>query len=346
MIEKILNKVWYTQKGEDYFLFYTLIRLSMLPITFIYYIIISLRRCAYEFNLLKTYSFKTPIIVVGNHTVGGSGKTPFCIWLANHLSDKGFKVGIVSSGYKSSSKIPQLVNDKSHPDIVGDEAVLMSKLTKANIVSCGNRVEATKVLINKFHNNIIIHDDGLQHLALGRKLEIILSKNNFNLDSYNAIGFINLLPSGPYRDLEYQLSPAFYQQRKKKENGFNNRIYAHGCISTINKNLRNSITNTVENIEAFKNKTVHLVSGIASVSEICASLKQNKINVIIHKYNDHYKFNGSEFDFNDSHPIFVTAKDHVKLYNLKNEKIWIINQELIINKDFIKKIDKKVDLII
>jgi len=336
MIEKILNKVWYTQKGEDYFLFYTLIRLSMLPITFIYYIIISLRRCAYEFNLLKTYSFKTPIIVVGNHTVGGSGKTPFCIWLANHLSDKGFKVGIVSSGYKSSSKTPQLVNDKSHPDIVGDEAMLMSKLTKANIVSCGNRVEATKVLINKFHNNIIIHDDGLQHLALGRKLEIILSKNNFNSDNYGTTRFSNLLPSGPYRDLEY----------KKKENGFNNRIYAHGCISTINKNLINSVTHTVENIETFKNKTIHLVSGIASVSEICASLKQNKINVIIHKYNDHYKFNGSEFDFNDSHPIFVTAKDHVKLYNLKNEKIWIINQELIINKDFIKKIDKKVDLII
>jgi tetraacyldisaccharide 4'-kinase len=336
MIEKIFNKVWYTQKGEDYFLFCILIRLSMLPITFIYYMIISLRRCAYEFNLLKTYSFKTPIIVVGNHTVGGSGKTPFCIWLANHLSAKGFKVGIVSSGYKSSSNIPQLVDDKSHPDIVGDEAVLMSKLTKANIVSCGNRVEATKVLINKFHNNIIIHDDGLQHLALGRKLEIILSKNSFNSDNYSTTRFSNLLPSGPYRDLEY----------KKKENSFNNRIYAHGCISTINNSLINSVTNTVENIEAFKNKTVHLVSGIASVSEICSSLKQNKINVIIHKYNDHYKFNGSEFDFNDSRPIFVTAKDHVKLYSLKNEKVWIINQELIVNKDFIKKIDKKVDLII
>ena len=96
MIEKIFNKIWYVKKGENYFLFYRLISLSLLPITFVYYVIISLRKYAYNFNLLKTCHFKIPIIIVGNYTVGGSGKTPFCIWLANHLTGKGLKVGIVS----------------------------------------------------------------------------------------------------------------------------------------------------------------------------------------------------------------------------------------------------------
>ena len=352
MIEKIFNKIWYTKKGENYFLFYRLVSLSLLPITFIYYIIISLRKYAYNSNLFKTHYFETPIIIVGNHIVGGSGKTPFCIWLANHLIDKGLRVGIVSSGYRALSKKPQLVNDKSDPNVVGDEAVMIAKLTKADIVSCGNRVEATKLLINRCDNSIIIHDDGLQHLALGRELEIVLSKNK--LDS-NNLGIRDLLPSGPYRDFEYKEREGNFSDEDTTQStktspvlspvSYNNRIYDYGNISTINKTLKSLSTNTTKNIEDFKNKTIHLVSGIASVINICENLKKNKINVIVHKYHDHYKFNGSEFNFNDSLPIFVTMKDYVKLYNFKNKNIWVIDQTLIIKKDFIEIIDKKIDLI-
>ena len=342
MIEKIFNKIWYTKKGENYFLFSRLISLSLLPITFVYYVIISLRKYAYNFNLLKTYHFKIPIIIVGNYTVGGSGKTPFCIWLANRLTDKGLKVGIVSSGYKASSKHPQLVNNKSNPYNVGDEAVMIAQLTKANVVSCGNRVEATKVLMNKFDNDIIIHDDGLQHYALARDYEIEL------IDPNRLYGNNFLLPSGPLRELKNRANKPNIIISHRDSDEFDS-VYADYFMHSICKQVQNIVTKEIKKISSFHEKKIHLVIGIANINRILRDLREEAIGVgefILHEYGDHYLYQGNECQFNDDIPVFLTMKDYVKLKSSNNKNVWVMNHIVMPEPDLVERLDKDLNHII
>ena len=340
MIEKIFNKIWYTKKDEGYFVFYRLISLSLLPITFVYYVIILLRKYAYNFNLLKIYHFKTPIIVVGNYTVGGSGKTPFCIWLANHLTGKGLKVGIVSSGYKASSKYPQLVNNKSNPYNVGDEAVMIAQLTKANVVSCGNRVEATKVLMNKFDNDIIIHDDGLQHYALARDYEIEL------IDPDRFYGNNFLLPSGPLRELKNRVNKPNMIISHRDSDEFDS-VYADYFMRSICKQVQNIVTKEIKNISSFHENKIHLVVGIANINKILRDLRVQGIEeFILHEYGDHYLYQGNECQFNDDIPVFLTMKDYVKLQSSNNQNVWVMEHSIMPADDLIEKLDADLNHIV
>ena len=185
-MEKFFNNIWYSR--------FSIFIVVLLPITFIYWLIISLRLFLYNIKFFKITKFNIPIIIIGNLTVGGSGKTPLCIWLANYLLSKKVSVGIVSSGYKSSSTEPQLIGNNSDPSIVGDEAILLYLQTKAIIVSGGDRVAATRYLLGSSECDIIIHDDGLQHYALARSYEIGI----IDADRFFGNGF--LLPYGPLRE--------------------------------------------------------------------------------------------------------------------------------------------------
>ena len=124
-MEKILNKIWYNKLN--------LISLILTPFSLVFYLVIKIRKALYKLKILKTHEFATPITIIGNLTVGGTGKTPLTIWLCNYLLKKGLKVGIVSSGYKSEAKNPQLVKDDAAVEKFGDEAILIYKKTKVHI---------------------------------------------------------------------------------------------------------------------------------------------------------------------------------------------------------------------
>ena len=185
-MERLFEKIWYTK--------YSFFLIFLLPISLIFFLIIKIRYFSYKNNILKKYKSKIPLIMVGNISVGGSGKTPFVIWLTKYLLDKGLRVGVISSGYKSSSSKPLLVDKYSDPKIVGDEAVLIANQTYCNVASGGDRISATKLLIDKTLNDVIIHDDGLQHYKLERDYEIILINN------HKLFGNGYLLPAGPLRE--------------------------------------------------------------------------------------------------------------------------------------------------
>src|SRR5690606_3903433 len=131
--------------------------------------IVSLRRFLYRTNFLKTHNFNVPVIVIGNITAGGTGKTPFTIWLANFLKDKGLKVGIVSRGVGGKKhRKPMWVTSDSDPNEAGDEAVLLAKRTLCPMVVCIRRVDAVQTLLNQISCDVVLTDDGLQHYHLGR----------------------------------------------------------------------------------------------------------------------------------------------------------------------------------
>jgi len=321
-MNKFFNKIWYSKIN--------LFSLILLPLAVFYYLITIIRKVFYKIGVFKTNYFNTPIIIIGNLTVGGTGKTPLCIWLCKYLQNSGIKVGIVSGGYKASSKKPMIVNSESDSFVIGDEACLIYNETNANVVSGGNRVSATELLEKKFKNDIIIHDDGLQHLALDRFLEILL------VDNKKMFGNGLLLPSGPLRESKSKINNVDILVINNSENE------NVPSIKSSNNSVINSVTSEEMTFKSFKNKTIHLVTGISSINAIIKNLKENNILFNVHDYPDHHRFTGKELNFNDNEPIFITSKDYVKLKKLSNKNVWIINHKIYPNDKFKSELNNKL----
>jgi tetraacyldisaccharide 4'-kinase len=166
----------------------------LLPLSGLYWLAVSLRRSLYAAGILRREHVPVPVIVVGNLTAGGTGKTPVCIWLAQALQARGFAPGIVSRGYGGSkSASPMRVDARSDPAVVGDEPVLLARRTGLPVCVDRNRVRAARMLVED-GVDVIIADDGLQHLKLVRDYEICV------LDGRRGLGNRYLLPAGPLRD--------------------------------------------------------------------------------------------------------------------------------------------------
>ena len=322
-MNKFFEQIW-----RSSFNVYSLV---LFPFSLIFFIIIKIRRTLYKYGILVKYKSPTPLIIIGNITIGGTGKTPFVIWLANHLANKGLKVGVISSGYKSTSKTPEIVNKNSDANQVGDEAVLIAKHTDSIVVSGGSRVDATKLLTSISINDIILHDDGLQHYKLERDYEIIL------VNSKNLFGNGLLLPAGPLREPKSRLEDA---DIVAYTNDNNESTYS---IASVSNSVVNSVSKESKNIEDFTSKKIHLVTGIASMEMIIENLISYKIQCIPHKYDDHHIYDGSEVIFDDNHPVFITQKDYVKLSDINNKNIWIIDHKVKPNELLITKLNSDLN---
>ena len=322
-MNKFFEQIWYSR--------FNVYSLFLFPFSLIFFIIIKIRRTLYKYRILAKYKSSIPLIIIGNITIGGTGKTPFVIWLANHLVNKGLKVGVISSGYKSTSKTPEIVNKNSNANQVGDEAVLIAKYTDSIVVSGGNRVDATKLLTSISINDIILHDDGLQHYKLERDYEIIL------VNSKNPFGNGLLLPAGPLREPKSRLEDA---DIVAYTNDNNESTYS---IASVSNSVVNSVSKESKNIEDFTSKKIHLVTGIASMEMIIENLISYKIQCIPHKYNDHHIYDGSEVIFDDNHPVFITQKDYVKLSDINNKNIWIIDHKVKPNELLITKLNSDLN---
>ncbi len=335
MIKKILKKTWYSKIG--------ILSILLSPVALIFLITIKIKYFLYYRSILKKKNFKIPIVIIGNVTVGGSGKTPFCIWLANHLTKKGLTIGIVSSGYRGSSNSPQVVTHNSNPDIVGDEAYMLHKLTSSIVVSGGNRIEATQLLVESDNFDLILHDDGLQHYALARNYEILM------IDSIHLYGNKMLLPSGPLREplnLAKKRANIEIVTNLNDIKKFENNSLSQYHIITHNKEVENTANKIVKPIDSFANNKVHLVTGIAHNDLILLSLLKYNIDVYIHEYDDHHKFTSNDLKFNDSCPIFITMKDYVKLSKVNNKNLWVLKHEIKPSEMLINKIDDDINRLV
>ena len=185
MLYRWIHRVWY-EGGKGYWL--------LLPLSALYWLVITLKRWAYRLGVLKSTRVGAPVIVVGNVTAGGTGKTPTTVWLARALRERGFTPGIVSRGYGGSkSSAPMRVDGASDPDAVGDEPVLLARRSGCQVAVDKNRVRAATMLIDD-GADLIIADDGLQHLRLERSYEICV------IDGSRWLGNRTVLPAGPLRE--------------------------------------------------------------------------------------------------------------------------------------------------
>lgn len=176
----------------------------LLPLSGLYAAITSLRRYGYQQGLLKQYRAPVPVMVIGNISVGGSGKTPLIISLVEHLQQLGIKPGVISRGYGGDeSAMPALVTAESQPDVVGDEPCLIVAQTQVAMAVCPNRQRAIEILLaHDAEIELIIADDGLQHYALARDIEWIV------VDANRGFGNAQLLPTGFLREPLSRLAKA------------------------------------------------------------------------------------------------------------------------------------------
>ena len=164
------------------------------PLSLLYRLVAVIRRFGYQRGWFQSFAVDKPVVIVGNISVGGTGKTPFTLWLCQFLTEQGFTPGIVSRGYGARITAPLRVTSSHQPCDVGDEPSLLARKSKCPVVVCPDRVAAARYLLQSTDCDIVISDDGLQHYRLQRDLELVL------IDGQRGLGNQQLLPAGPLRE--------------------------------------------------------------------------------------------------------------------------------------------------
>jgi len=297
------------------------LRWLLWPLSVLYRLVIALRRSLYRLGWFKQYSVNVPVIIVGNISVGGTGKTPFVIWLAKQLKDAGFRPGIISRGYGGKADhYPQIVTPQSNPRIVGDEPLIISRQSACPMAVAPSRIAAAKQLLDQFDCNIIIADDGLQHYALARDIEIVI------VDSKRLFGNQYCLPAGPLREPISRLEQVDFIVHNGSETA------AEFTMSTSQGLAINLVDPTIKKeVSDFQNHSVHSVAGIGYPERFFNQLSERGLTVLPHHFGDHHPFQPSDLAFDDDLDILMTEKDAVKCQYFAKKNMWYIPIEATIS---------------
>jgi tetraacyldisaccharide 4'-kinase len=325
---KSLDVYWYSQNPVAWLL---------LPISWFYCALVILRRWLYRIGIIKSYRISVPLVIVGNISVGGTGKTPLLIALCDLLKKQGIKPGIVSRGYGGSFTGERLVDDTDAAEDVGDEPFLIAKRTQCPVAVGKNRVAAAELLLKKHTCDIVLSDDGLQHYRMRRDLEIAV------VDVKRQFGNEFCLPAGPLRESVGRLKSV-------------DMIIYHGETSSDNcfmlefSEAINLLTREARPVTSFRDAPVHAVAGIGHPERFFDQLENADLTVIRHPFPDHYGFNESDLKFdeeNEKSTLLMTEKDAVKCDKFATENNWYIpvtaklSEQLVSN--FLEKIKQSIN---
>lgn len=290
--------------------------LLLIPVSWIFACLSGIRRLAYQYSLIPSFRLPVPVIVVGNISVGGTGKTPLVIWLARQLQAAGFHPLIVSRGYAAYADVMEIrqVQADSDPAVVGDEPLLMVQRTHVPVWVGRDRARVAQTALAKFPQcNVIISDDGLQHYALQRDIEIAV------VDAVRLFGNRLLLPAGPLREPVRRLSKVdavVMNGAVNDKDGFYMQL-----VSDQLYNLKSPASTCV--LQVFEGQTVHAVAGIGNPQRFFKQLRNAGLQVIEHAFPDHHAFTASQLAFDDA-PVIMTEKDAVKCAAFAQPNWWVL----------------------
>lgn len=298
----------------------------LLPLTVLFWIVSGVRKWVFKFGITKSISSPLPVIVVGNISVGGTGKTPFVIYLVELLRRQGFEPAIVSRGYGADKSegvpFPRLVNQELPVGLSGDEPKLLYLRTQCPVVIGSDRAKAVQFVKDNTNANIVISDDGLQHYKMARDIEIVL------LDAKRMFGNGWLLPVGPLRELPSRLQSVDLtvvnsgsdsvdnSEKLEIQNGYSQRGHSEKGHSQKEYQLSADIAyNLLTPSLKLNSKTkVKLVSGIGNPQRFITTVLSMDYQVdSTHWFADHHHFTACDFEcFNSEDIILMTEKDAVK----------------------------------
>jgi tetraacyldisaccharide 4'-kinase len=290
------------------------IGLWLMPFGFLFSDAVKFRKFLYRLGVLKKHTLPVPVIIVGNITVGGTGKTPLIIWLAQFLKDSGFKPGIISRGYGGQAQSwPQLVTANSEAKIVGDEALLIAKQTGCPMAVGPSRVDAAKMLLKQADCNVILSDDGLQHYALNRDIEIAV------IDGERRFGNGYCLPAGPLREPIDRLQSVDFvivNGDKYEDNEFSMQLAGEMLV--------NVVTGEQKPLQEFNAVDCHALAGIGNPERFFKLLERAGLICTNHSFPDHYPFQRQDIEFGDNKPVLMTEKDAVKCTKFAGLQHWYL----------------------
>jgi len=279
-------------------------RWLLYPLSGLLQLLALIKRFLYRRGFLKVYEFSVPVIVVGNITVGGTGKTPFIAYLAEQLVKKNYRVGIVSRGYRSQlPNYPHLVTSEDSVTELGDEAFMQYANTSLPMAIGPDRAQAVKLLLRNHSLDLVISDDGLQHYRMGRDLEILM------VDAQRKFGNQLMLPFGPLREPLSRLNSVDFIV----ENGATSmqRLICAQMLTEI-KGLFQVCSNLPVALSNLKKNQVCAVAGIGNPQRFFNTLSQIVANFERRIFPDHHQFGLSDFSGLDDDIVIMTEKDAVK----------------------------------
>ncbi|MEJ0040574.1 MAG: tetraacyldisaccharide 4'-kinase [Gammaproteobacteria bacterium] len=314
-MERALNRIWYGGASTS---------ILLLPLAWLYGAVMAVRRVFYEQGWLSSYRITRPVIVVGNLTVGGTGKTPFVAWLAERLTERGLRVGILSRGYGSNSTSPRVVEPNSPWSQVGDEPLLLRQRTGCDVVVSVDRAAGAQLLVQR-GADVVVSDDGLQHLRLARDFEIVV------VDGARGFGNGRLLPAGPLREPSSRAGLAnLVVINGRPEHASLTRLPGSPDAQPVQMTLAGARvlpvagTRAERTLESFRGQRVHAVAGIGNPWRFFADLRGRGLDVVEHAFPDHHPFTAPDLDFGDSQPVLMTEKDAVKCRAFADARAWYV----------------------
>lgn len=333
-MQDFVNKLWYPKFGTH--LGFTVLKWLLSPLSLLFWLITYIRRMLFTFGLKEVVSLPVPVIVVGNITVGGSGKTPTVIYLIELLRQQGFKPGVVSRGYGIKFEGVKLVEPLMGATLVGDEPAMIVARTQVPMVIGRDRVSAAQALIQAYDVDIIISDDGLQHYRLSRDLELLI------LDGERRFGNQLLLPAGPLRELtaRQQHVDFIIVNGEAHEGEFQMRLEPTQFVpvSPSSKQVFDPL------------KPAVAIAGIGNPERFFTTLRHANVQLIKTKaFEDHQAFSVKALmEVADIAPLLMTEKDAVKCRDFAKENWWYlaVDAKLTDNFDqlFIYKIHQVMDV--
>jgi tetraacyldisaccharide 4'-kinase len=340
-----IDRHWYKRGPVSYLL---------LPVSWLFCSVVAIRRSCYRLALLKSYRLSAPVIVVGNISVGGTGKTPLVACIVKHLRSAGYRPGIISRGYGGRAHSwPQPVTAKSDPVQVGDEPVLLASHCDCPISVGPDRIRDATNLIEEHDCNVIVSDDGLQHYRLRRDIEIVV------MDGERGAGNGHCLPAGPLREPQSRLKSADYivttgaaaivttgaaaivttGAAAAETTGATVNVYRSELEIVGVENLQ---TGEQRALDSFTGAPVHAVAGIGNPQRFFSRLRAARLSVIEHPFADHSAFEAADIQFDDDLPVLMTEKDGVKCRSFAGSRHWQVVVEARVPEELLQHITEKL----
>ena len=319
-------------------------QLFLRPMSWLFGLLVWFRRGAFRAGLLKSYSVGVPVIIVGNISVGGTGKTPLVLALVKALTKHGMHCGIVTRGYHRRSNeetmnVIHVVPANMLGAVVSDEATLLACRSDVPVYAAVNRVEAAQTLLrNHADVDVIISDDGLQHYALRRAIEICV------VDGERGFGNGGLLPAGPLREPASRLNSvdAIVVNRARVDAGAGPRFPVPTPafdMTLANEQFVHLKTNRSlgfnDALVAFQGKRIHALAGTGHPQRFFSHLTSLGLNpTTTQPFPDHHVYRESDLSTAEAGIILMTEKDAVKCGSFADERMWFMRVDAVLPNEF------------
>lgn len=288
------------------------------PLAALFATVVAVRSLAYRRGWFASGHPGVPVVVIGNLTVGGTGKTPFTLWLARTLREHGVRVGIASRGYGGSVTGPERVDPDGDPARFGDEAVLLARRAGVPVCVARHRLDAARWLAGQ-GCRLVLADDGLQHLALRRDLEVLV------VDAARGFGNGSLLPAGPLREPLRRIADvnAVVVQGAPVPAA----VAEHPLLVSMTLQPESLVSlrdGTRQELSAFAGRRVHAVAAIGDPRRFFRLLRTAGIEPVEHAFADHHPFAPQDLAFGEDLPVLMTEKDAVKCSRFADARMWFL----------------------